>query len=59
MAMIYTLVSSAKEWLAERFGEDPDGAIAEAEEAAKEDVRISTIYNDIFFGIKMPYEFQV
>ncbi|XP_058743566.1 uncharacterized protein LOC131616293 isoform X1 [Vicia villosa] len=40
MAMIYTLVSSAKEWLAERFGEDPDGAIAEAEEAAKEDIVI-------------------
>ncbi|KAL5062789.1 hypothetical protein RYX36_024526 [Vicia faba] len=40
MAMIYTLVSSAKEWLTERFGEDPDGAIAEAEEAAKEDIVI-------------------
>jgi hypothetical protein len=38
MAMIYTLVNSAKEWLTERFAEDSDGD-AEAEEAAKEDVR--------------------
>lgn len=37
MAMIYTLVSSAKEWLTERYCEDSDGD-AEAEEAAKEDI---------------------
>ncbi|XP_004510342.1 uncharacterized protein [Cicer arietinum] len=40
MAMIYTLVSSAKEWLAERFCQDSDGVNAEAEEAAKEDIVI-------------------
>ncbi|CAJ2663729.1 unnamed protein product [Trifolium pratense] len=39
MAMIYTLVNSAKEWLTERFTEDSDGD-AEAEEAAKEDIVI-------------------
>lgn len=38
MAMIYTLVTSAKEWLAERFIEE-NGGNAEAEEAAKDDVR--------------------
>lgn len=47
MAMIYTLVSSAKEWLTERYCEDSDGD-AEAEEAAKEDVRMPTLYNDSF-----------
>lgn len=44
MAMIYTLVTSAKEWLAERFGEDSADAVAEAEEAAKDDVCLSSIY---------------
>ncbi|KAF1898474.1 hypothetical protein Lal_00032053 [Lupinus albus] len=37
MSMIYTLVTSAKEWLDERFSEDNDEN-AEAEEAAKDDV---------------------
>lgn len=40
MAMIYTLVNSAKEWMSERFGKDDDADNAEAEEAAKEDVII-------------------
>ncbi|XP_027335457.1 RWD domain-containing protein 1 [Abrus precatorius] len=40
MAMIYTLVTSAKEWLADRFGEDSAGGSAEAEEAAKDDIVI-------------------
>ncbi|MED6162105.1 hypothetical protein PIB30_067203 [Stylosanthes scabra] len=39
MAMIYTLVTSAKEWLAERF-QDTEALEAEAEEAAKDDVVI-------------------
>jgi len=42
MAMIYTLVTSAKEWLADRFCQDDVGS-TEAEEAAKEDVRLSSI----------------
>ena len=42
MAMIYTLVTSAKEWLAERF-QDSAAVDAEAEEAAKDDVRLSSI----------------
>ena len=35
MAMIYTLVTSAKEWLSERYGQDAD---AEEEEAVKDEV---------------------
>ncbi|XP_048329321.1 uncharacterized protein LOC107403957 [Ziziphus jujuba] len=38
MAMIYTLVTSAKEWLSERFGQDSSIEGAQAEEAAKEDI---------------------
>lgn len=37
--MIYTLVTSVKEWLSERFGQDTSIEDAIAEEAAKEDVR--------------------
>ncbi|KAK7294308.1 hypothetical protein RJT34_17196 [Clitoria ternatea] len=40
MAMIYTLVTSAKEWLADQFGEDNADGNTEAEEAAKDDVVI-------------------
>ncbi|XP_075663800.1 uncharacterized protein LOC142633443 [Castanea sativa] len=40
MAMVYTLVSSAKEWLSERYGEDTNAEDAEAEEATKDDVII-------------------
>lgn len=36
MAMIYTLVSSAKDWLSEHYGQD-DGADLAEEVAAKED----------------------
>ncbi|CAE5959948.1 unnamed protein product [Arabidopsis lyrata] len=36
MAMIYTLVSSAKDWLSEQYGQDDAADLAE-EEAAKED----------------------
>lgn len=36
MAMIYTLVSSAKDWLSEQYGQE-DGAEFAEEEAAKED----------------------
>lgn len=36
MAMMYTLVSSAKDWLSEHYGQD-DGADLAEEEAAKED----------------------
>ncbi|KAJ7951661.1 RWD domain-containing protein 1 [Quillaja saponaria] len=38
MAMIYTLVTSAKEWLTDHFGQDNDTEDAEAEEAAKDDI---------------------
>ncbi|KAF3450632.1 hypothetical protein FNV43_RR06721 [Rhamnella rubrinervis] len=38
MAMIYTLVTSAKEWLSEQFGQDSSTEDAQAEQAAKDDV---------------------
>ncbi|XVF86779.1 hypothetical protein PTKIN_Ptkin18bG0070000 [Pterospermum kingtungense] len=38
MAMIYTLVTSAKEWLSERYCQDADGGNAAEEEAAKDEV---------------------
>lgn len=38
MAMIYTLVTSAKEWLSEKYGQDTSIEDAIAEEAAKDDV---------------------
>ncbi|XWS16249.1 hypothetical protein CRYUN_Cryun34aG0068800 [Craigia yunnanensis] len=38
MAMIYTLVTSAKEWLSERYGQDADADNAEEEEATKDEV---------------------
>ncbi len=38
MAMVYTLVSTAKEWLSERYGQDASTEDADAEEAAKDDV---------------------
>ncbi|XWS18904.1 hypothetical protein CRYUN_Cryun32bG0084800 [Craigia yunnanensis] len=38
MAMIYTLVTSAKEWLSEIYGQDADADNAEEEEAVKDEV---------------------
>lgn len=38
MAMIYTLVTSAQEWLSERFGQDANIENDVAEVAAKDDV---------------------
>ncbi|GLT55935.1 hypothetical protein SLA2020_290160 [Shorea laevis] len=40
MAMIYTLVTSAKEWMSERFGQDASADNAEEQEAEKDDVII-------------------
>lgn len=36
MAMVYTLVTSAKEWLCERFAEDVDDGNTEEEEKKDE-----------------------
>lgn len=41
MAMIYTLVTSAKEWLSEQFCQDDSNGDAEPDEATKDDVRIA------------------
>ncbi|KAF2301988.1 hypothetical protein GH714_031150 [Hevea brasiliensis] len=38
MAMIYTLVTSAKEWLSEKYGQDASNENIEDEQAAKEDI---------------------
>lgn len=38
MAMIYTLVTSAKDWLSERFGQNDGLDNPGEEEAAKDDV---------------------
>ncbi|XP_022715111.1 RWD domain-containing protein 1-like [Durio zibethinus] len=38
MAMIYTLVTTAKEWLSERYGQDADADNAEEEESTKDEV---------------------
>ncbi|GMI73046.1 hypothetical protein like AT1G51730 [Hibiscus trionum] len=40
MAMIYTLVTSAKEWLSERYGQDADADFGEEEESIKDEVII-------------------
>lgn len=45
MAMVYTLVTSAQEWLSERFGQDTSIEDAEAEVAATEDV---WVYSNFF-----------
>uniref|UniRef100_A0A1D1ZDE5 RWD domain-containing protein 1 n=1 Tax=Anthurium amnicola TaxID=1678845 RepID=A0A1D1ZDE5_9ARAE len=38
MAMVYTLVTSAKEWLAEKFGQDVANEDVEENDSAKEDI---------------------
>ena len=38
MAMVYTLVTSAKEWLTEKFGLDDAVSDNDDDESAKEDV---------------------
>jgi hypothetical protein len=38
--MVYTLVTSAKEWLSERYSQDASNEDIENEEAAKDDVWI-------------------
>ena len=38
MAMVYTLVTSAKEWLSERFAEDADTENFNDEETTKDEV---------------------
>nr|KJB18561.1 hypothetical protein B456_003G060200 [Gossypium raimondii] len=40
MAMIYTLVTSAKDWLSERYGQDADADNVEEEESTKDEVII-------------------
>ena len=50
MAMIYTLVTSAKDWLSERFVEDSNIENAEAEEATKDDVWLFIQHLDMYYS---------
>lgn len=47
MAMVYTLVTSAKEWLTEKFGQDETVEDADEDDSAKEDVH--PIFRTFFF----------
>ncbi|OIW04941.1 hypothetical protein TanjilG_15686 [Lupinus angustifolius] len=61
MAMIYTLVTSAKEWLDERFSADNDEN-AEAEEAAKDDIVVphgEPVTVDTFLAWRERYEAEL
>ena len=53
MAMIYTLVTSAKEWLADQFGQDAGNEDAVAEEAAKDEVRMPFLVMIIPFCVSV------
>lgn len=44
MAMVYTLVTSAKEWLSERYSQDTSNDNAGEEEVEKEDVWLCVLY---------------
>jgi len=44
MAMIYTLVSSAKDWLSEHYGQDDAAEFAEVEAAKEDEVLLSAQY---------------
>lgn len=49
MAMVYTLVTSAKEWLTEKFGQDETVEDADEDDSAKEDVH--PIFRTFFLKI--------
>ena len=44
MAMIYTLVTSANEWLSERFAQDGDAENADEDEVAKDEVLLFFLF---------------
>ena len=49
MAMVYTLVTSAKEWLSGRFGQDGDVEDAADDEMAKDEVRTPSLVQPFDF----------
>lgn len=54
MAMIYTLVSSAKDWLSEHYGQDDAADFAEEEAAKEDEVLLSALYFRCI-SCKVPY----
>jgi hypothetical protein len=48
MAMVYTLVSSAKEWLSEKYGQNGGDEEPEESEAEKEEVRTYSLVCSAF-----------
>ena len=59
MAMVYTLVSSAKEWLSERYGVDTNAEDAEAEEATKDDVWMFYSFNSFLYLLLVFFFFWI
>lgn len=51
MAMVYTLVTSAQEWLSERFAQDAGDEDAEEDEAAKDEVFLFPWFKCVCEGI--------
>lgn len=49
MAMIYTLVSSAKEWLSEKYGQNGGDEDTEETEAEEEEVNLFTCLSATYF----------
>lgn len=52
--MIYTLVSSAKDWLSEHYGQDDAADFAEEEAAKEDEVLLSALYFRCI-SCKVPY----
>ncbi|XP_038898320.1 RWD domain-containing protein 1 isoform X1 [Benincasa hispida] len=62
MAMVYTLVTSSKEWLSERFGQESSLEVAEAEERAKEDAIVphgEPVTLDTFLAWRERFEAEI
>lgn len=58
MAMIYTLVTSAKDWLLERFAQDDDTENAVEDEVEKDEVWFSDLKYDFYFLLPLLFHFE-
>lgn len=59
MAMIYTLVTSAKDWLLERFAQDDDTENAVEDEVEKDEVWFSDLKYDLYFPLPPHFSYRV